>query len=203
MELHWIWEAILIFFVGTLILRIGGRKSISQMTISQTIVMIGLGSLLIQPVSGKGLLVTFLVASLLTIMMIITEYLEIKVDFLETFFSGKAVVVIRNGQLNNNNLRKLRLSIDRLETRMRQAGISSIEDVQTATIEVSGQLGYELKENKKPVTKEDFGLLMNEITLIKQTIGCTLETPAAKQNLQNNIFAEINNRQFEGNKKEP
>ena len=105
MELSWIWEAILIFFVGTLILRIGGRKSISQMTISQTIVMIGLGSLLIQPVSGKGLFVTFEVASLLTILMIVMEYLEIKVDTLDTFFSGKAVAVINNGQLNINNLR--------------------------------------------------------------------------------------------------
>lgn len=56
----------------------GGRKSISQMTTSQTIVMIGLGALLIQPVSGKGLLVTFLAAGILTILMIITEYLEIK-----------------------------------------------------------------------------------------------------------------------------
>jgi len=193
LELSWIWEAILIFIVGTLILRIGGRKSISQMTISQTIVMIGLGSLLIQPVSGKGLFVTFAVASLLTIMMIITEYLEIKVDTLETFFSGKAVAVINNGQLNINNLRKLRLSIDRLETRMRQAGISSLDDVQNATLEVSGQLGYELKENKKPVTKEDFALLMTEITLIKQAMGCTIKTPAVKQNPQNNIFVEINN----------
>lgn len=31
MELDWIWKSILIFFVGTFILRIGGRKSISQM----------------------------------------------------------------------------------------------------------------------------------------------------------------------------
>jgi uncharacterized membrane protein YcaP (DUF421 family) len=36
MELNCIWQTILIFFVGTFILRVGGRKSISQMTISQT-----------------------------------------------------------------------------------------------------------------------------------------------------------------------
>lgn len=58
MELGWIWKSALIFIIGTLILRLGGRKSISQMTISQTIVMIGLGSLLVQPVANKGLFVT-------------------------------------------------------------------------------------------------------------------------------------------------
>ena len=202
MDLNWIWQAILIFFVGTFILRVGGRKSISQMTISQTIVMIGLGSLLIQPVSGKGLTITFLVAFILTVLMIITEYLEIKVDFLETLFSGKAVVVIENGKLNIKNLRKLRLSIDRLETRMRQAGISSIEDVKQATIEVSGQLGYELKDNKKPLTQEDFIKLISEISQMK-TMIINNTIPQSNQNQKNNIFEEINTEKFEGNKNEP
>lgn len=200
MELNWIWQAILIFLVGTLILRIGGRKSISQMTISQTIVMIGLGSLLIQPVSGKGLLITFLVALILTILMMIFEYLEVKVDFLETLFTGKAVVVIENGKPNITNLRKLRLSIDRLETRLRQAGISSIDDVKHATIEVSGQLGYELKDNKKPLTQEDFMKLMSEIAQVKTMVGNNMN---GQLNQKNNIFDEISKEKYEGNKNEP
>jgi len=217
MDLSWIWHAILIFIVGTIILRIGGRKSISQMTIGQTIVMIGLGSLLIQPVSGKGLLVTFAVALLLTLLLVITEYIEIKVDILETVFSGKAVIVIENGEVNIKNLKKLRLSIDKLETRLRQAGISSIDDVQYATIEVSGQLGYELKDHKKPLTKGDLMMLMEEISLIKQAVRSGMGyDPNLNQNLnlksnqnqnqnqnQNNIFSEINSKMFEGNKKEP
>ncbi|EPY2276972.1 DUF421 domain-containing protein [Clostridium sporogenes] len=200
MDLNWIWQAILIFIVGTFILRVGGRKSISQMTISQTIVMIGLGSLLIQPVSGRGLLITFLIALILTVLMIITEYLEIKVDFLETLFSGKAVIVVENGKPNIKNLKKLRMSIDRLETRLRQAGISSIEDVKYATIEVSGQLGYELKDNKKPITQEDFIKLMSEVSQMKTMI---INNTTPKLNEKNNIFQEINSEKFERNKNEP
>lgn len=203
MDLSWIWQAILIFFVGTFILRMGGRKSISQLTIAQTILMIGLGSLLIQPVSGKGLFVTFAVAFLLTLLLIITEYLALKVDVLETVFSGKAVVVIENGKLNINNMKKLRLTIDKLETRLRQAGISSIEDIQYATIEVSGQLGYELKENKKPLTKGDFMTLMAELSQIKQAVGCNVRINENQTQQQNNIFTELNSNKFEGNKNEP
>ncbi|AFQ43466.1 DUF421 domain-containing protein [Desulfosporosinus meridiei] len=206
MELHWIWEVILIFFIGTFILRIGGRKSISQMTISQTIVMIGLGSLLIQPVAGHGLFVTFAAALLLTVLMIFSEYLSLKIDILETLFTGKAVMVIENGKPILNNLKKIRLSLDKLETRVRQAGIPSLEDIQYATIEVSGQLGYELKENKKPITKEDFIIIMNELSLIKQSIGYD-EAPITKTSQlnpnPNNIFLEVNNKNHEGNKKEP
>lgn len=202
MDLNWIWQAALIFIVGTSILRIGGRKSISQMTISQTIVMIGLGSLLIEPVAGKGLLITFLAALVLTLLMMITEFIETKVDFLETLFSGKAVVVIENGVPNIKNLGKLRMSIDRLETRLRQAGISSIEDVKYATIEVSGQLGYELVDSKKPLTQGDMVRILNEISTMKAMLDNNTKSQP-NNHPKNNIFEEIKNEKFEGNKSEP
>ncbi|WP_434798108.1 DUF421 domain-containing protein [Terrisporobacter vanillatitrophus] len=202
MDLNWIWQSTLIFIVGTFILRLGGRKSISQMTISQVIVMIGLGSLLVQPVSGKGLLITFLVALVLTVLMIIFEYLEIKIDFLETFISGKSVIVVENGKPILKNLKRLRMSIDRLETRLRQSGISSIEDVKYATIEVSGQLGYELMDNKKPLTQEDFIKLMKEMTELKNIINNHTKSQN-NQNQVNNIFEEIKTEKFKGNKNEP
>lgn len=202
MEFDWIWQTILIFFVGTFILRLSGRKSISQMTISQTVVMIGLGSLLVQPITGNGLFITFLAALLLSVLMVITEYLEVKVDFLESLFAGKAVIVIENGKLNMTNMRKLRLTVDRLETRLRQTGISSINDVKYATIEVSGQIGYELKDDKKPLTKEDFKTLMTEISEMKKIVEFNIK-PQNKKNERNNIFQEIDNKKFEGNKREP
>lgn len=44
--------------------------------------------------------------------------------------------------------------------RLRNAGISTIKDVKTATIEPNGQLGYELQEDAKPLTVGDFKQLM-------------------------------------------
>lgn len=202
MDFSWIWQTALIYFIGTLILRIGGRKTISQMTISESIIMIALGTLLIQPITGRGLIITFLAGLWFTILMVITEYLQVKIDLLEKFFSGRSIIVIENGKLNINNLRKLRLSVDILETRLRQAGISSIDDVKYATIEVSGQLGYELKENKKPVTKEDLSFLMNQIEQIKKMSDCNMKNQNDKNNV-NNIFEEIKNEKYEGDKNEP
>jgi uncharacterized membrane protein YcaP (DUF421 family) len=180
---------------------LGGRKSISQMTITQVVVMIGFGSLLIQPIAGKDIFRTLAVGLIITVLMIITEYLEMKFDILETISTGKAQIVIENGILNTKNLRKLRMSVDRLETRLRQSGISSIEDVKYATIEVSGQLGYELNENKKAVSKEDFNLLLNEIIQLKKLIGMNTNIQL-KENQGNNIFDEIRTKKYEG-KNEP
>ena len=176
-----IWETLLIFIVGTILLRVGGRKSISQMTIPQTIIMIAIGTLLIQPVSGHGLWTTFGLAALLILCLIATEVLQLKSDKSETAISGKAVPVIVNGAIETANLKKLRLTVDKLEARFRQAGISSLKDVQYATLEASGQLGYMLKENKQPATKEDIQRL---ISLIQNgQLG-------KKQPTTDNIFTE-------------
>ncbi|MBR3118639.1 MAG: DUF421 domain-containing protein, partial [Oceanobacillus sp.] len=56
-----LWKAIIIIVGGTFLLRIAGRKSISQMTLTQTVIMIGIGSLLIQPIAGEDIWSTLLV----------------------------------------------------------------------------------------------------------------------------------------------
>ncbi len=199
MDYSLIWKTIVIFFIGKSILRIGGRKSISQMTITQTIVMVGIGSLLIQPIAEENIWSTLLIAFIFTLLMVISEYLEIKFDILESFFSGKAVIVIENGEPNLKNLKKLRLTVDRLETRLRQNGVSSMKDVKTGTLEVSGQLGYELKDDKKPLTKEDFITIMTEISELNQLMRGYQNT---RENTSDNIFQEVLNQNKEG-KNEP
>ncbi len=59
MSYAWIWKAVVITLVGTMLLRLAGRRSISQMTAVQTLIMISIGTLLIQPISGSNLGVPF------------------------------------------------------------------------------------------------------------------------------------------------
>jgi len=165
MDFNLIWQTILIFIVGTFYLRVSGRKTISQMTIPQTVLIIAIGTLIIQPVTGKGLWVTFVVAGVLVLSLILTEYIQLKFDKAETFISGKSVLVIENGVLNVANMKKLRLTVTKLEDRLRQLGITNIEDVQYAIMESNGQLGYALKPEKQPATKED---IQNLIALIQK-----------------------------------
>lgn len=184
MDFSLVWKALLIFVVGTTFLRIGGRKTISQMTIPQTVIMIAIGTLLIQPVAGHGLGNTFMVAGLLILFLMAAEYIQLKNDKAEGALSGKAIPVIENGTLNESNLRKHRLTVDKLEERLRQVGITHISDVQYATLETSGQLGYTLKSDKQPATKQDIQdlreLIRNNNTITSQ--------PASNQS--NNIFTE-------------
>ncbi|TFD99817.1 DUF421 domain-containing protein [Jeotgalibacillus salarius] len=194
MELDWIWKAILIVTIGVVLLRVSGRKSISQMTIAQTIIMISIGSLLIQPVSGKNLWTTFGVAGLLISTLVFIEFIQIKWDKAENFFSGKSKVVIENGQLRVQTLKKLRLPVDKLEMWLRQSGIDDMKKVQWATIEPSGQLGYILKPEHQPITKKEYHELELMVIGIAQKLNVQVNHHS-KLAAHSPLFTEIESGQ--------
>lgn len=163
MELDWIWNSILVVIGGTLLLRIAGRKSISQMTLAQVVIMIGIGSLLIEPVSGESIWTTLAVGLILVLTLIIMEYAQMKSDKFEKFITGQSKIIIEDGKLNEQNLRKLRFTVDQLEMKLRQHNVAVISDVRWATLEPNGQVGYELKEEAQPVTKKEFLQLQADV----------------------------------------
>jgi uncharacterized membrane protein YcaP (DUF421 family) len=186
MNLDLVWKAVIIIVAGMILVKIGGRRSISQMTVPHTVIMIMMGTLLINPVKSKGLLSTIGVGAVLILALIIIEFIEVKFNGFESIVSGKAIIIIENGQIHEKNLKKLRLTVDKLETLLRQSGITAISDVQYATLEVNGQLGYLLKKEKQPATKEDIQNLIHLIQTGQLSTQINQLTDA-----EENIFTEI------------
>ncbi|MBW4840699.1 MAG: DUF421 domain-containing protein [Paenibacillaceae bacterium] len=180
MELDWIWKSVLLALVGMVLLRLAGRKSISQMTVATTVIMISIGTTIVQPIANHELWKAIGSATLFIICLIILEYLQVKWDGLERVMSGRALPIIQNGQLLTGNLRKMRLTVDHLEVRLRQLGIKNIADVKTATLETNGQIGYELMEHARPVTIGD----LERILGIQP--GMSLETSVLFQEVRQN-----------------
>lgn len=192
MDFHFIWKAVVVVIGGVLILRLAGRKSISQLTVAQTVMMIAVGSLIIQPVGDRNIWITMVITFLMVITLIFIEYIVLKYNALETFIYGKSIIVVENGQINEENLKKLRLTVDMLEVRMRQQNIQQFTDLQWATIESNGQLGYMLKSEKQYATKEDIQMLK----LLIESNQSQLQNGTSKSQTResDNIYTEVKNR---------
>ena len=162
MDFTFIWQTAFLILSGILLLRIAGRKSISQMTLAQTVVMISLGTIIVQPIVQKSMWKAIAGAAIFVAAIVILEYLQLKFNFFEKFITGKSKIIIQNGKLNIKNLKKLRLTVDQMEMRLRNKGITKLEDVKYATIEPNGQLGYELKDDAKPLTVGEFKKILND-----------------------------------------
>lgn len=190
MDWNLVWKAILIVIVGTFLLRIAGRKSISQMTLAETVIMISIGSLLIQPVAGKNIWVTFVIGALLVGTLLVMEFAQVKGDALERVITGKSKVIIENGTINEKNLKKLKLTVDQLEMNLRQKSVSKISDVKWATLEPNGQIGYILKDEAQPVTKKEFQKLTIQLQQVVQQLNTSgNDTSQTSQT----IFSEVEN----------
>jgi uncharacterized membrane protein YcaP (DUF421 family) len=200
LDFNFIWKSVVIVIGGVLILRLAGRKSISQLTVAQTVMMIAVGSLIIEPVGDRNIWITLVITFLMVITLIIIEYTVLKSDALENFIYGKSLLVVENGQINERNLKKLRLTADMLEVRMRQQNIQYFSDLQWATIETNGQLGYMLKPEKQYATKEDIQMLKSMIELYLP--HSSIEISPNQQSEPDNIFTEVKNRKHSEKPKE-
>lgn len=176
-----VWQSAALAVSGILLLRISGRKSISQMTIPQVGILLTIGTILGSQVAGKGLVQSLLAAGVFLLILYLSEWVTLKWNASEIALKGAAVPVIENGALVLSNMKRLRVTVDDLEKRLRLAGIARATDVKTATIENNGELGYELMSHARPVTRRDL-----EELLAANFPQIRLPSPAA----QPDIFAE-------------
>ncbi|WP_233699465.1 DUF421 domain-containing protein [Paenibacillus profundus] len=174
-------EALIILSVGFCLLRILGKKTVSEMTGLELITMLSMASVTGHAVSEDGLGRTIITLCLFVALLITIQYLAIKFNFIENIIIGKATPVIKEGQLDPVNLKRLRMSVDQLEARMREKGISSMEDIKWGTIEISGELGYELTSKSKPLTVEELEKLLAQYGLVKPS----------KAKPKNDLFQEV------------
>ncbi|MGQ3381118.1 DUF421 domain-containing protein [Priestia endophytica] len=197
--MNFIWQSAILILAGIFLLRIAGRKSISQMTLPQTVVMISLGTIIVQPIVEKSMMKAIGGAAVFTLAIVVLEYIQVKSNAFEKFLTGKSKTVIQNGQLDIKTLKKLRLTVDQLEIRLRNQGIANIQDVKTATIEPNGQLGYDLQDDAKPLTVGEFKTLMDtyfpQLAKLKDSSTQLPTQPLSKPS--SNIFEEMNQTQKE------
>jgi uncharacterized membrane protein YcaP (DUF421 family) len=161
--MNYIWESVAILFTGFCLLRIAGKKTVAEMSGIETITILAIASTTGHAISENGLIKTIFALCSLVAFLKIIQFLTIKFNIIEKLLIGKATPVIQNGKIISNNLKKLRMSVEQLEARLRENGISSITDVKTASIEITGQLGYELMKHAKPVTLGELEKILNQL----------------------------------------
>jgi len=70
-------------------------------------------------------------------------------------------VVIHNGKILEDNMRKMRYNMDELLMQLREKDVFDIGDVEFAILEPDGSLSVALKSQQKPVTRSDLNLQSN------------------------------------------
>lgn len=131
-----------IFVWLLLLLRIAGKRGVSQLSPLELAIVIGLGSAVGDAMfyAEVPLLHAMLVMALVIGLQRLTAHLIISQEKVETFLEGTPVELVRDGVIQLAGLRTSTLSYEDLFERLRPAGVCQLGQVQRAYFEQDGQL---------------------------------------------------------------
>jgi len=159
------WAYIFFRSLGTigillLVARILGKKQISQLTFFEYIFGITLGELAgfmstdvkSNYVHGVVALVTWSAVAYLF------EIVTMKSITLRYWFEGKGTVMIKDGKVLEDNLKKEKFTGDELMESLRKKNVFNLADVEFALLESSGDLSVLVKKENQPLTPKKLGI---------------------------------------------
>ncbi len=140
---------IIIGFIALIIvLRIMGKKELTQITPVDFVYLLVLGGLLDSAVYDKSVTVFDVIYSLAlwSLLIFTLEILVRNFEGVRPLVKGEPEIIINDGVLNVKNLKKNKLESEQLRSMLRLQGIFSIKEVKYAILEPSGDLSVMEKE---------------------------------------------------------
>lgn len=170
--------------------RFMGRKALSQMTFFDFAVIITLGSVTANLAMGEETkpIPTAVVLITLSALAIVTGYLHIKSAWIRKLSNSEPVTAVTNGKIVDHNLKKLRYTMDELNSLLRKKNVFNLSDVEFAIVENSGEISVLPKSQKQPLTPSDLNIPTGYKGLTKDLVidGKTLEENLVSVNLDKN-----------------
>ena len=141
-------RAVVTFFFIFLLTRIIGRRELSSLEPFDLILLIVLGDAVQQGLTQDDYSVTGAVTVITTfaILQVLLSYLSFRLPRLRPILDGEPIVVVQDGKVIERNLKRERLTVEELAEEARMSQIGSLEDVQWAVLETSGQISFITKQ---------------------------------------------------------
>ncbi|TKI56398.1 DUF421 domain-containing protein [Brevibacillus antibioticus] len=149
------------YFFLLILVRLMGKRELGKLSVFDVVISIMLAemaALAIEDVD-KPALRFYLPMLLIALLEVAFAYLSLKSKKFRDTVDGSADLIIENGQIREQAMRRNRLNMDDLMVHLRQKDVKSIADVEFALLEPTGQMSVFLKEQKDKVTREDLALM--------------------------------------------
>ncbi|MBR2590465.1 MAG: DUF421 domain-containing protein [Clostridia bacterium] len=194
-------RAVIIYLLITIALRFMGKRQIGEMQPTELVVTILISEVASIPLEDTD---TPLFAAFIPVILIVClEVLISGISFhsvkFRRLFTGKPIIVINNGQIDQKALKSLRISISDLLDTLRLKGFFDVQKVKYAVVEMNGQISVMPCESEAPLTPAGAGISVQkkEIPYTVVTNGtlitghfkeaCTSEKEIQKQLKKENL----------------
>ncbi|MBO5323487.1 MAG: DUF421 domain-containing protein [Oscillospiraceae bacterium] len=166
-------RTIVLYLVLIAIIRLMGKRQIGQMEASEFVVTMLVANLASIPMQDEGVPLHSGLVPMITILgveFILTALSMASIRF-RRLLCGKPVILIENGHILQENLRRTRVTLDELTGHLREKDILDLNTVQFAILETDGNLSVFPYPQHRPATAKEASISVEKQYLPITIIG--------------------------------
>lgn len=135
-------------------LRLLGKRQIADMEPSELVLTLIISDLAVVPMQDYGIPMINGVLPIITLLCLsmLLSFFNLKSIRFRALICGTPAVIIQNGEVNQKNMAKNRLTLDELFEQLRSQGFTDLNAVKYAVLETNGQLSILPYTKEAPIT---------------------------------------------------
>jgi len=135
-------RAAVVFLFIYLVTRVAGKRELSSMEPFDLILLVVMGDLVQQSITQSDYSVTgaLIVISTITLLTVFVSWVNWRFRSLRSVLEGQPVVLVENGKLIEQNMKRERITLEDIESEGRQQQVTDIADMRWALLETSGRI---------------------------------------------------------------
>lgn len=155
--LNTIIRVVILYLFVSIAIRIMGKRNIGELQPTELVITLLLSEFAAIPIEDNSVpLINSLIPVMILISLeIINSVISMKSIKFRNISDGNAVLIIKDGKLDQQQLRNLRFTVDDVLSALRQKDVFDINEVAYAIIETNGTLSVLLKPQFQNATKQD------------------------------------------------
>ena len=164
-------RSIILYLILIATIRLLGKRQIGQMEPSEFVVTMLVANLASIPMQDGGIPLFSGIIPILTVLgfELLLSALSLRSLWLRKLLCGKPVILIENGRILRENLKKTRVTLDELSGHLREKDVLDPRAVQYAILETNGNLSVFPYPKERPASAKEAG-----ISVAKQYLPITI-----------------------------
>jgi uncharacterized membrane protein YcaP (DUF421 family) len=147
-----VFRTIILYSVMLIIFRLMGKREIGELSVLDLVVFIMLGEMAVIAIENmdKAMWHQLVPMVLIMVIQISLSFVSLKNQRIRHILEGEPAIIVREGKIDEKQMRKQRYNMDDLLMQLREQSIGDIRDVEYAILEPSGRLSvFEKQKSKK------------------------------------------------------
>ena len=166
-------RTVILYLVLIVVIRLMGKRQVGQLEPSEFVVTMLVANLASIPMQDGGIPLYSGLVPILTVLglELILSGLVLRSMPLRRLLCGKPVILIENGRILQNNLRRTRITLDELTGQLREKDVLEVESVQYAILETNGNISVFPYAKEQPVSAKEAGIRVKDHRLPVTLVG--------------------------------